>query len=226
LNFSYFFNALSKKDKILSFLLVPLVLFLIFFICKTYCISNNNQDINKQIYILEKAIKKLKYKDRKLNYISYLKYIEKVAKDLEIKVINIEIDKYIFDIQVTGKYTNTINFISTLEERMKVRLLSINKEKQHNILSHISLKIQNYKNKYFLISVDNLPNPFNLKKQYSQDNTLKLIAIVDKDIYINNKWYKKGQKIGKYKIKYIDKTYILITNKNKTIKLELPKDDS
>ena len=197
-------------------------LFLLFILCDKYLLHNNSQDNSKQIQLFRQKIKELqnsKQDKKQIDYISYLKYIEKVATDLKIMITNIKINKKVFDIQAIGTYKNTMNFMTTIEQRMKIKSLRLDKWKQNYILTQciVSGQPSNTNMKYQIKYINNLANPFKRKRQFRP----KLFAIIDKYICINNKWYEKGEMMKKYKIKIIDRNSIILTNPKKTIKLKL-----
>ena len=54
---------------------------------------------------------------------------------------------------------------------------------------------------------------------------LKLLAIFDNKVKINDKWYRLHQKIGEYRISKIANGYVILANRYKKIKLALRKRD-
>lgn len=204
--------------------MVPMFLFLLFVLCDKYLLKNH-QDNNKQIQVSKKAKKQI-------NYISYLKYVKQVATDLKIKITNIKINKKVFDIQAIGAYKNTMNFMATIEQRMKINSLILNQDQQNNILTKCIISMQQSNDQYQIKYINNLLNPFKiniLKKKTPKRKRqfkFKLFAIIGKYICINNKWYEKGEMLKKYKIKIIDNNSIILTNPKKTIKLKLWKNDN
>jgi hypothetical protein len=199
--------------------MIPMFLLLLFILCDKYLL-NNHQDNSKQTQIFRQKIKELqksKQDKKQISYIFYLKYIEQVATDLKIKITNIKINKKVFDIQAIGTYKNTMNFMTTIEQRMKIKSLVLTKNKSNKILTQCRISMQQWNDKYQIKYINNLANPFKKKRQFKP----KLFAIIGKHICINNKWYEKGQMIKKYKIKIIDRNSIILTNPKKTIKLKL-----
>lgn len=53
--------------------------------------------------------------------------------------------------------------------------------------------------------------------------TYTLSAILNHSVFINKKWYKKGDKIGKYRVIYIGKKSVVIKSKEKKKTLKLKK---
>ncbi len=191
-----------------------------------FFIIDNNEERQKQIQVYKKAIKKLKIKKIKQNNILIIKHIEDTAKFFKIQVLKIKINKSFFDIETIGQYKNTINFLIYLEKNMQIKSLQIYKENKNFILQGVfKFKILHKKQK--MNTIDNMPNPFNKIKRKAkrkikpQKKKLKLVAIFDQEICLNDKWYKKGEKIGKYKIKNIFKDYVELEEKNKIIKVKI-----
>jgi len=226
LRFKYYFNNLKQKDKILAFLLVPLILVFAFFKIEEYFIPHNKKHIDDKIKIIKLAIKNLKYKKNEISNIKTIKYIEDVADYLQIKVVHIKVDKKSFDIHTIGSYNNTINFISNLENSMKIISLKINKDDNQSIFMQGVFAVKNLNVKTNIKLLENLPNPFYEKRKYSHNKELNLVAIIGNEVCINDKWYVKNNLIGKYKLKTIFKDYVELDYKNKIIKLRISKNDN
>jgi hypothetical protein len=220
--FEYYFNKLSKREKILSFLLIPLILFFIYIEFDKYVLSVNKKNIDNKIKILKK-INSQSQKQTKLNQLDIVQFIEQIASKFNIKIINLDINRKIFTIDGFGNYLNVINFISNLEQNMKIVTLSLSRNNK-KIQFNISLKSRKIKNKSNIIVLNNLPNPFYKKKKHTISNKLILSAIIGNNICINNKWYTKNDKIGKYKIVDINKYSVKLKYKKQNILLKLPYD--
>ena len=220
--FEYYFNKLSKREKILSFLLIPLILFFIYIEFDKYVLSVSKKNIDNKIKILKK-INSQSQKQTKLNQLDIVQFIEQIASKFNIKIINLDINRKIFTIDGFGNYLNVINFISNLEQNMKIVTLSLSRNNK-KIQFNISLKSRKIKNKSNIIVLNNLPNPFYKKKKHTISNKLILSAIIGNNICINNKWYTKNDKIGKYKIVDINKYSVKLKYKKQNILLKLPYD--
>ncbi len=61
------------------------------------------------------------------------------------------------------------------------------------------------------------------KKEVKKE--LKLLAIFNNKVKINDKWYRLHQKIGEYRISKIANGYVILANRYKKIKLALRKRD-
>ena len=226
MKFKYYFNNLPLRDKVLSFILIPLILSLLFIAIEKKLFKEKLLNINNQILVYEKAIKKLKNKKFKLDKIKSIQYIEETAKFFNVKIPNIKIDKSYFSIIYTGNYQNIINFLNTIEKSMKIKSLQILKSKEYITLEGVfEVKQLFVKNKE---QIKDIPNPFDKikeKNNFIKKEKLKLLAIIGENVCINDKWYLKNEKVGKYKIKSIFRNYIELQSKEKIVKLRILKNE-
>ena len=226
MRFKYYFNNLSSRDKIFSFLLVPLILFFIFNFIDTHFLKDTHHKVKQQILAYTKSIKELKQSKHTTSNIKTIRHIEKLATTMNIKIINIKVDKSSFHIKTVGNYKNSIQFIVNLENNMKIKSLQILTSTDKQITINGIFKIYTNKINNNLVSIKDIPNPFISKKSIiKKNNSLKLIAIFNEEVCINNKWYKYGDKVGKYKLKGIFKNHIELASNNSTIKLKVYQDD-
>ncbi len=226
MHFKYYFNHLSNREKVIFFMTVPLILFLLFTFIDKYFI-NNKKDINKQIKTVKKLIKNNKQKKIKPSNIFIIKSIEKIAKHFEIQILNININQKDFELVTTGKYSNTINFINSLEQNMKIKVFKL-KYKDDMALLESKWKMGNIFVQESIKTIDNIPNPFIQTRNYinhsNQNTTLILEAIVDTMVCINSQWYNKDDEIQGYKIVEILKNNIILQKGTKIIKLKIHND--
>jgi hypothetical protein len=203
---------------------VPIVLFFIFSKIDQYLIETKLKQIQNEINLVKQNINKLKVGKNKINNIVVIKYIEKIANNLNIKIINLTINNNTFYIKSTSKYQNMINFISNLETNLKINSLKLTKDKGGNVFMEGKFSVIKLTQNEKINSIKNIPNPFNKTRVYNTtNNKLKLLGIIGENININNKWYKKGDKVGKYTIKSIFKSYIILSYKNKILTLKILK---
>ncbi|MCK5110837.1 MAG: hypothetical protein KAQ94_04895 [Arcobacteraceae bacterium] len=227
MQFKYYFSHLSIKEKVLAFLIIPLLLFLLFSIIEESFLSQNNINMQKQIKVVKSAIKKLKFNISKPNNISTIKFIENIATHFKIQISSIKINKSYFDIKTMGNYQSSINFLIYIEQNMKTKSLQIYKDGTNTIMQG-KFKINKLSNIDDLTPVKNIPNPFIQIKQrttVAQNSPLKLVAIFDQTVCINDKWYKKNDIVDKYTIKEIFTNHIELTKNHKIIKLEIYKNE-
>jgi len=208
---------------------VPLILFLIFYTINTYIIQNKHNNMAKQINIYKKSIIMLKNKHHKINNIKIIKYIEQLATAFNITILNINIVNSSFNIQFQGKYKDVIQFLVNIENNMQITFLDICTTTESKTKIDGIFKIYSTKLSQKFININNIPNPFHKKRTFQYINndtiTLKLIAIFNKDVCINDKWYSSGDTIGKYKLEKIFKDYVILTYKKKTTILRILQDD-
>jgi len=225
LNFKYYFNDLSKREQILSFLLVPLILSFVYFTFDKYILTKNKQNIINKTIILQNKLKDLSQiqQPTKLNHLDIIRHIETLASQLNINISNLNINQKIFGIEALGAYYDVMDFISNLEQNMKIVNFTLSLYGKQ-IKIKISLEPQYLSNLDSLILLDNIPNPFHTKKTRSSRIKLKLSAIIGQNICINHKWYSKDDNVGKYKIVGIDDGIVKLLFKDKIIMLRLEND--
>ncbi len=227
MKFKYYFNYLSLKERVLSFLLIPLILFLLFSLTQRLFLNDYIKIKQKQIKLIKSQIKKSKSNIFKPNDIVTIQFIENIANISNIQILSIEINKSSFNLKTLGNYQNSINFLIYLEQNMETTALKIYNEEPNTIIQgtfkiHTLLTIDN------LNIMENIPNPFIQIKHRTKilnNNILQLMAIFDKEVCINNKWYNKGDIIGKYKIVSIFTNHIELIKNGVILKLEVYKNE-
>ncbi len=225
MRFKYYFNNLSSRDKIFSFFLVPLILFFIFDFINTSFVQDSQNNIKQKIQVYTKSIKGLKQIKYTISDIKTIRYIEKLATTIGIKIINIKLDKSSFHIKTVGNYQNSIQFIINIENSMKIKSLQVSTNTNKQIVINSTFKMYGKNLNTQIQQVNNLPNPFNSKRVYTTNNKLTLIAIFNDDVCINDTWYKLGEKIGKYKLQKIFKNHIELSLNDKITKLHISDQD-
>lgn len=105
----------------------------------------------------------------------------------------------------------------------------IGKIKEKRVGISIS-KLESTSNPFIIVEPkkdDNLTKEVNKTVVYVPkvivEPTYTLEAILNHAVFINKKWYKKGDKIGEYRVIYIGKKSVVIKSKNKKKTLKLKK---
>jgi len=227
LKFKYYFNYLSLREKILAFLTIPLLLFLLFSVIEKPFLREDKFNITNQIKIINLKIQKIESSIVKPNNILAIKLLEDIAEYFKVQILDIKINRSYFDIKLIGIYQNIMNFLIYIELNMETKSLQIFHDGNNTILhgKFNSITLEKIDN---LITVKNIPNPFIKTRSFNKvkkNNRLKLVAIFDKLVCINDKWYKKDDKINKYTIKNIFINHIELIKNNKIIRLEIYKDE-
>ncbi len=228
LNFKYLFNNLAKKDKVLIFLLIPTILYLAFIIIdNTYepkSTHTDNRDNRDKINKIKNQINQLS-KESKISQLKLIKHIENISLNTDIKILNLRISNKLFDIQTIGSFKSSINFIYNLEKDMNLIDLTLTKDNNKSIIMNCSFKLFKSTLNKQIQTIDNLANPFLGIKEYSANKPRRLNAIINKNVFIDDKWYTKNDMVGKYKLTVITSHYIVLEYRNTTLKMELLKDD-
>jgi len=228
---NHYINTLSLKDKVLLYLIPLSVLLFIIFNFDTRSHQTIDTYTQKKIEHYKNLSKQLKNNAKSINFIAVIKEFEKAASKNKITIKSTDIQDSFLTIKATGKLRNIINFLNYCENYGNyskietIHLLPKTKYKRIELNLKLSLGkiISKKSNSTEIISkIKELKNPFFTDKN---NNTLKMVMILNDSALINKKWYTTGDNIGKYLIKNISPNYVIVSDKNKDIKLELFKDD-
>ena len=232
MNLKSSFQKLSLLQKVKLYIVVIIFYILIFYIYDKF--YNKNKTIKTTSKISTESIDKIKSLKSKIttkttNHI--VKLIEQRSYKLNCFISDIKIKKNNINLTIEGNIYNIINFLNYLQNHFIIE--QFNLEYQKDILSStISLNTKYFYNPNKIYNkITNLPNPFiNIKNETFRKiekfiKPLKVDAIVDSNIFINNKWYKlndiiDGKRIISIKlniVKFIDiktskVTYIKVYN--------------
>ena len=232
MNLKSSFQKLSLLQKVKLYIVVIIFYILIFYIYDKF--YNKNKTIKTTSKISTESIDKIKSLKSKIttkttNHI--VKLIEQRSDKLNCFISDIKIKKNNINLTIEGNIYNIINFLNYLQNHFIIE--QFNLEYQKDILSStISLNTKYFYNPNKIYNkITNLPNPFiNIKNETFRKiekfiKPLKVDAIVDSNIFINNKWYKlndiiDGKRIISIKlniVKFIDiktskVTYIKVYN--------------
>jgi hypothetical protein len=224
MKFKIYFNALTKREKVLLYLIIPLLLVAIAMITNQYLIDPKLKQLNYQNNILKSKLTQLKTKNIKyIDNIKILNYIENLAQQDNISILSYKINRHIFTLEIQANYQNSLNFLLFLEHYAKIISLKISKLEQQ-IIININFRFitmppsTSYKK-------CKIANPFFTKDKDNDNDRLKLTAIIGDNICINEKWLSINDTIGKYKILHIYKDYVELIYKNNIIKLTLVEDN-
>jgi hypothetical protein len=233
LNFKYYFDNLSFKDKSLLFLIVPLVLFFINSFIVDYFVQEKIKNQQKHIKSIQQSIKNLKYTKKEYSNIASITFIENSTKHFNINILNIDIEKNIFTIKTTGTYQNSVNLFLFLEKFIWFNAFDIYKNSK-NIIMVLTFKVLNIPNKIENTYIKKVPNPFIFTKKYTKiytkdtnkpTNKFNLSAIMGDLVQINKRWYQIGDIVQDYTIKDIFLNYIVLKNKKKTLNIRMYKNE-
>jgi hypothetical protein len=220
---------LPTKDKVLLFLIVPLVLFSInFFVFDLFIKDKFKEKLNK-IKNIKQTINLLHNKTNYTN-IAKIDFIEKIAKKFNTNIVSIKIDEDIFTTVTTSAYQNNINLLLFLEQFILIDSFEISSNEKNTTML-LKFTIFKVVNKPKIPDIKNIINPF-VKRRYGKTDTnnrynnnkyynLKLTAIIENMVKINNRWYKKGDDIDNFYIKDIFLKYVLLQKNGKIVKLRI-----
>jgi hypothetical protein len=224
LKYSNFINNLNKRDKILIFLLVPLLFIVIFLLLNQYIIPEQNKNIIQTISQYKLKINNINAYSNKTSTLNVIKYTQDMAIKFDIKIIHFNFTKNNSKLELEGKFQNILLFLINLEYNIDIKYLEFyinNKKFNANIsFSNAIISFKKYAKK-----IEIIPNPFITQISHKSAKSLKLLAIFNQEVCINDIWYKKGDKIKGYILKYIFKDSVVLKKKVKTLTLKIRIDD-
>jgi hypothetical protein len=218
MNLKYIFNNLSKKDKILLYIMIPILFGFFIFTIDKYIAAPYLIKLEDQIATIQENNKKIHFKKNIINEVEILKYIDNIALKHNIKLTTTKIDKKLLDIEADGKFQNIMTFVKIIRKNGKIKKLSLIKQDKSTVLLNCLIIIKNLKSQKQIIA-NNIPNPFKISSEHISE--LKLFAVIGEYASINNVWYKVGDKVGKYTIKTIDRNSVKLNSKDQYITLKL-----
>ncbi len=110
-----------------------------------------------------------------------------------------------------------VNIFAFSIEPIILKINMLNKQKV-KVFKEISLKYDPFKNGNKVVKAKTILQKN--KKTKEQKSSFFLLAILDNKAFINSKWYKLNDKIGKYRIIKISKNLVIIKNSKKRIFLK------
>ncbi|MEA3554443.1 MAG: hypothetical protein U9R39_08600, partial [Campylobacterota bacterium] len=207
------FIKLSLFKKIILYLTVVIFNIVLFYIYDAYYNSNKTNNINynnKNQYA--KDIKSIKSKIRKKENTNIIKLIEKKSELLNCFIYNINSKRENINLSVKGNLNNIINFLNFLQNHFYIKQFDL-KYEQNILFTTISLNTKYFYNSNKIYSdISNIPNPFVNKirttnkkiKNINKNHIFKVDAIIDSNIFINNRWYKVNDVLDGKRVVSVD----------------------
>jgi len=213
------FLKLSFLQKIEIYILVVIFFGVIYFNIPIDIVKNiEKPTLNNSKYI--EQLKQLKTKIVKKENLVVTKLLIDKSSHYDILILSSKNSKNQIELNIEGKFFDIFNFLNFIKNHFIINNLSLQKEKSY-IVCIIKLNTKYLYNQNIQTStLDNIPNPFinyktkikNKVEKIKQDGTLKLFAIIDKNILINNSWCKLNDIVGNYKIIEISLNEVKLLN--------------
>ena len=234
MNLKINFLKLSLIQKIELYIIVVIFYVLAIYIYNEFFIHNNTIKTTSKISSSSiNKVQNLKSKVTQKNSTYLFKLIEQKSETLDCFIYDIKIQEQTMKLSIKGKLNNIINFLNYLQNHFIIQQFELIYEK-NTLFSTITLDTLYFYNPHKIYNkITNIPNPFiNISKNYNIkiekiDAILKIDAIVDSNIFINNKWYKQndivdGKKILSVELNRVElidiktskKIYIKVYNEN------------
>ncbi|XPV69360.1 MAG: hypothetical protein ACNI25_02005 [Halarcobacter sp.] len=201
----------SKFEKLSTFIKIelfisPCILVLIF-----YYFQEPKKLISKNFINSGVEVNKL---HMNINMLEVLNDIEKFAIKNNIKLLNISNTQDRVKVSIkTKSFYDFIIFLNFLEHYNSFsKIISI---EDNSILKEIEIGFDRFyvkKDSDFIKQID---------KKTTLNKKFNLKAIVNKKLFIDNRWLKIGDTLGKYKIVEIDKNSIYLKSEKSVLKLEV-----
>ncbi len=191
-----------------------------------------NREKDNQISQLTKIINSFDSKSENIDLLVTIVSLENYIKEKYIKIVSLKLIDKGFTLELEGEYTPTIGMLDFIEKRnslLKVEKFNARYDKRRKVTSlFLDVKVLKDKKTYkekeniALVNVfdkEEIKESIKIKKDEKIDKKvlLKLHAIVENMAFINDSWFKVGDKIKEQKIVFIGSDYIkLKTNNNET----------
>lgn len=212
--------------------LIYIVSSIIFLILIIYNINDKKElEKNRQIGELSKILSSFETKDENIDLLVTIVSLENYIKEKYIKISSLKMLDKGFSLELEGEYNSTIGMVDFIEKRsslLKVEKFSVNYNEKRKI-TNVSMDVKILKNKKVYKEKESLAlvNVFEkneIKKKKEEEKTkkeilLRLHAIVEDMVFINDSWFKVGDNITDKKIVYIGKDFIKLKSNNIETKL-------
>ncbi|MEA3288977.1 MAG: hypothetical protein U9Q04_02250 [Campylobacterota bacterium] len=221
MNFKNYFEKLSLIQKVEIYIISMIFYSLLFIYSDQLFVEEKKEILPKLDTSFNTKLKQLEQKiDKTTQGIVFVK-IEQTLQLYNIKTKKIQFDKNNCSLDIEGKLSDIMNFLNYLSIHFNINTIKIHKE-QNTIVSSLTLNTKYiYNEKRKIQNINNIPNPFSLKRSYTNyknRTNFKINAILDNEVYINQNWYKTNDKIEGYVIKNISPNGISLENiKNKKL---------
>ncbi|WP_143145179.1 hypothetical protein [Arcobacter sp. LA11] len=205
------FNKQSIKTKI-ELIVFPLIIFILVVVLNNANNMVSPRNNNLEVNILDSVTMKSKMVDILSDFENFLK-----EKDIELNKISNS--KESLQIEINTNLRNQLLFIKFVED--------------YNSFS----KIKYIKKEFDILKVEIIFDKLYVKESFDLDSNLievqnnintnlKLFAIIDDTVLINNIWLKKGDNIDTFKLLEIDINSVYLNNGLRTIELKIVKNEN
>ncbi|MEA3499378.1 MAG: hypothetical protein U9R16_10015 [Campylobacterota bacterium] len=198
------FNKLFLYQKVEIYLLVIMLYGVgLYYISNISITKKSFSEIPIEDLKYKKKIQNLKSKIVKKPNSYMVKLLEQKSEKFGCFISSIEINKNNFNLSISGKYIDIINFLNYLQNHFIINRFELNIDKKIFILS-IDLATNYFYNlNKIYTKLENISNPFiNFKKDTKkrENRGIKLFAVISSNVLINNVWYKLNEIVDNKKI--------------------------
>jgi len=207
------FEKLSNVQKVQMYLLVPMFFWLLLFAFE----SRFSQ------YFIPKESKKVKINNKldsmkivNSNSKEIVYFLENKLELYDVTLKNLKIDKNTINLELLAEDTKLIGLLQKLQIHLQILSFKFIKKEA---LYHLQLLI----NTEYLFNKSALNKEFLKRSKKPNTIAIKIDAIIDNEVLLNGKWYKKTDTYKEMEISQIKKNYIYLKDikTNKIIKVEL-----
>jgi len=208
------FENLTLVQKVQLYLLVPMLFWLLFFGIETVFSQPRVGIISPKSNFI--TIEKNKLETTTSSKI--VRFIENKIELYKVTLHNIDIKKRLISIRVSGKAKDILSFLQKMQIHLDLISFELLQEKE-DLVFHLVVDSEYFFNKE-LLSKEFFSHT---KAQKIKKPHIKLEAIVDNEVLINDIWYKKGASYKSYQIINIEKNFITLkdTQSQKSFKVDL-----
>lgn len=205
-------KLLSNRFYKLLFYLLPLVLVCYLLINTYYSKYKDENNVKQKVYFVKK--------EKSIELFDFVKDLEKKIGENSLEVKNLKIASNSVFVDIEGDFVSSIEIIDFVEKyshyldikKISFRALSANKI-DLNLEVVLTKNLNYYKNKIAKEFTDNIlyqENAGTIQKDSIENKQMKIFAIIDNSVLINNTWYKVGNFINDKKIVLIKSDHIAL----------------
>ena len=202
------FENLELREKIFLYLIVLIVSVLIYIFYDRYLHSFSPSPIENRsplpLSVNSNNIKIVEKSD-----VEILEYLNKNTRIKNLTIIDINILKRDISLKLIGGFENQIEFLFLVESNFEIKSFDMSYNKNIELSLIIGKQyFNNIKDKKSLPY--KLSNPFNLKNVVLVPHDIRVDAIINGEVLVDNIWYQKNDLIKSYRLLTIFPSYVVL----------------
>jgi len=208
LNIESKFENLKPREKVFLYLIVLIVNILVYIFYDRYLHSISASSIENRSPILL-AVNSNNIKIVEKSDVEILEYLNKNTKIKNLTITDINILKRDISLKLIGGFENQIEFLFLVESNFEIKSFDMSYNKNIELSLIIGKQyFNNIKDKKSLPY--KLSNPFYLKNVVLVPHDIRVDAIINGEVLVDNIWYQKNDLIKSYRLLTIFPSYVVL----------------